>query len=62
MTNVTDYLRQSHMPHIWCPGCGNGIVMGNIIRAIDELGLDRDKTDIVCRHRLLLPRPRIHGF
>ena len=47
MTNVTDYLRQSHMPHIWCPGCGNGIVMGNIIRAIDELGLDRDKTVIV---------------
>ena len=35
------------MPHIWCPGCGNGIVMGNIIRAIDELGLDRDKTVIV---------------
>ena len=47
MTNVTDYLRQSHMPHIWCPGCGNGIVMDNIIRAIDELGLDRDKTVIV---------------
>ena len=43
MTNVQDYLRESHMPHIWCPGCGNGIVMGNIIRAIDELGLDRDK-------------------
>ena len=47
MTNVQDYLRESHMPHIWCPGCGNGIVMGNIIRAIDELGLDRDKTVIV---------------
>ena len=28
MTNVQDYLRESHMPHIWCPGCGNGIVMG----------------------------------
>ena len=39
MTNVQDYLRESHMPHIWCPGCGNGIVMGNIIRAIEELGL-----------------------
>ena len=24
MTNVQDYLRESHMPHIWCPGCGNG--------------------------------------
>lgn len=47
MSNVTEYLRESHMPHIWCPGCGNGIVMGAIIRAIDDLGFDRDKTVIV---------------
>lgn len=47
MTTITDYLRNSHMPHIWCPGCGNGIVVNTLIHAIDELGLDRDKTVIV---------------
>jgi 2-oxoglutarate ferredoxin oxidoreductase subunit beta len=39
---VTDYLRKRFMPHIWCPGCGNGIVMGALLRAVEELGLDRN--------------------
>jgi len=47
MSNMKDFLRYEHMPHIWCPGCGNGIVMGNVIRAIQEAGFDRDKTVIV---------------
>lgn len=35
------YLRPSKkFPHVWCPGCGIGIVMGAIVRAIDKLGLD----------------------
>jgi len=33
------------MPHIWCAGCGHGIVMNNLIRAIEVLGLQ--KNDIV---------------
>jgi 2-oxoglutarate ferredoxin oxidoreductase subunit beta len=33
------------MPHIWCPGCGHGIVMNNLIRAVDHLQLR--KRDIV---------------
>lgn len=33
------------MPHIWCPGCGHGIVMNNLIRAVINLGLR--KRDIV---------------
>lgn len=41
------YLRHDMMPHIWCPGCGHGIIMNAIIRAIDKLGLDQDKTVIV---------------
>lgn len=35
------------LPHIWCPGCGNGIVTACVARAIDKLGLDQDKTTIV---------------
>lgn len=41
------HLRMSKMPHIWCPGCGHGIVTQAIVRAIDELELDTDKTVIV---------------
>ncbi len=47
MAKTLEYLRQNKMPNIWCPGCGNGIVMGAIIRAVDELGMDPKKTVIV---------------
>ncbi|MGD1995097.1 MAG: thiamine pyrophosphate-dependent enzyme [Anaerolineae bacterium] len=37
------YLRHSKkFPNVWCAGCGIGIVMGAIIRAVDELGLDKN--------------------
>jgi len=40
------YLRaKKRFPHVWCPGCGIGIVMGSIIRAVDAMGWDKD--DIV---------------
>lgn len=26
--NTEKYLRLDRLPHIWCPGCGNGIVLG----------------------------------
>lgn len=42
------YLRHSkRFPHVWCPGCGIGIVMGAIIRAVDQLQLDPDHTAII---------------
>lgn len=41
-------LRQNKkFPTIWCSGCGIGVVMGSLIRAIDHLELDRDKVAIV---------------
>ncbi len=40
------YLRaKKRFPHVWCPGCGIGIVMGSIIRAVDAMGWEKD--DIV---------------
>ncbi|MBN1434260.1 2-oxoacid:ferredoxin oxidoreductase subunit beta [Candidatus Fermentibacterales bacterium] len=37
------YLRaKKKFPHVWCPGCGIGIVMGSIIRAVDALGWKKD--------------------
>lgn len=38
------YLRHNKkFPHIWCPGCGNGIVLGAILRAINDLGWEKDE-------------------
>lgn len=45
--NLRKYLRQNKLPHIWCPGCGNGIVLGAFVRAYSQLGYDQDKTVIV---------------
>ena len=43
---VHKYLRHDKkFPHVWCPGCGIGIVLGAMIRAIDRLAYRKD--DIV---------------
>jgi len=40
------YLRHhKKFPHVWCPGCGNGIVLGALLRAIERVDLEKD--DIV---------------
>lgn len=44
---ATDYLRKQFMPHIWCAGCGHGIVMGAVVRAIDRVGLEKDRVVVV---------------
>ena len=41
------YLRAEMMPHIWCPGCGNGIVLNCFAHALDELKFDLDKLVVV---------------
>ncbi len=53
---VPKYLRERFMPHIWCPGCGHGTVMNNLIRAIAKLELRRNDvvmvTGIGCSSRI----------
>ncbi len=45
---IHDYLRHDKkFPHVWCAGCSNGIVLGAVIRAIDELKLNRDNIVMV---------------
>lgn len=36
------YLRSDKLPHIWCPGCGHGIVLKALLRAIDKIGLEKN--------------------
>lgn len=45
--NYEEYLRMWTMPHILCPGCGDGIVMKSLIRAIHSLGLKKDEVAVV---------------
>lgn len=36
------YMRKENFPTPFCPGCGHGIVMGLIVRAVHELDMDID--------------------
>lgn len=50
------YLRVETMPHLLCPGCGHGIVLQALLRAIRDLELDRNRIAVVagigCSSRL----------
>ena len=54
---IHKYLRHDKkFPHVWCPGCGNGIVLGALIRAIDRIGIEKDNMVLIsgigCSGRL----------
>jgi len=40
-------LREEKLPHMWCPGCGIGIIFGALLRAMSKAGLEKDRTVIV---------------
>lgn len=40
--------KNKKFPTIWCSGCGIGIVMGALIRAIDHIGLDSNNVALVA--------------
>jgi 2-oxoglutarate ferredoxin oxidoreductase subunit beta len=44
---IKDYIRERFFPHIWCPGCGHGIVLNSLIRAIEQLGLSKNEIVMV---------------
>ena len=44
---LAKYLRQERMPHIWCEGCGNGVLLSSFFEALDELKLNLDKLVVV---------------
>ncbi|MFP4475811.1 MAG: 2-oxoacid:ferredoxin oxidoreductase subunit beta [Desulfatibacillaceae bacterium] len=44
---VRNYIRERFFPHIWCPGCGHGTVLNNLIRTVEGLGLSRNEVVMV---------------
>lgn len=51
-----DYIRERFFPHIWCQGCGHGIVLNSLLRAIEKLGLSKNEivmtSGIGCSSRI----------
>lgn len=46
--SIYNYLRtEKKFPLMWCSGCGNGIVLGSMLRAIDAIGLDKNQVAVV---------------
>ncbi|MCK5236549.1 MAG: 2-oxoacid:ferredoxin oxidoreductase subunit beta [Deltaproteobacteria bacterium] len=45
--DYSKYLRGGKLPHIWCPGCGHGIILKALLRAIDKIGLTNDEICMV---------------
>lgn len=41
---VLSWIRQQFFPHVWCPGCGHGIIMHAMLRALVAEGKDPAKT------------------
>lgn len=44
---VHKYFRSGHLPHMWCSGCGNGLVTAALIKAIEKVQFHQDETVIV---------------
>jgi 2-oxoglutarate ferredoxin oxidoreductase subunit beta len=43
-----EYLRHhKRFPHLWCAGCGIGIVMGSILRSVQRLELNQDDVVVI---------------
>jgi 2-oxoglutarate ferredoxin oxidoreductase subunit beta len=44
---LAKYLREERLPHIWCEGCGNGIILSSFLSALDDLSIDMNKLVVV---------------
>jgi 2-oxoglutarate ferredoxin oxidoreductase subunit beta len=48
-SSTLHHLRKNKkFPTIWCAGCGLGVVMGSLIRAMESLGLNNDNVALVA--------------
>ncbi len=44
---IKNYLRERFFPHIWCPGCGHGMVLNGMLRGIEKLGISKNEIVMV---------------
>ena len=43
----TPYMRKDRLPHIFCPGCGNGTIMNAFLRGMEKAEMDFDNIAMV---------------
>ncbi len=44
---LDNYLRKDRIPHIWCPGCGLGIILNAYLRALKDSDIAPEDTAVV---------------
>lgn len=47
MERYKDYLREEELPSVWCPGCGNGVIVKALIDAVAALEFNKDEVVVV---------------
>lgn len=47
LKDLSGYLVTDDLPLFWCAGCGNGIILGALLRSFRDLGLPRERTVVV---------------
>ena len=45
--NYDEYLRTDKMPTLWCWGCGDGVILKSVIRAIEKIGWNMNDVCVV---------------
>lgn len=45
--DYSPYIRGGKLPHIWCPGCGHGIVLKALLRATHASGISQNDVAMV---------------
>lgn len=46
-TAGSKYLKNGALPHMWCSGCGIGVMLGALLRSFEELGYTKNETVVV---------------
>jgi len=44
---IKGYIRERFLPHLWCAGCGHGIVLNGLLRAVEQLGMSKNEIVMV---------------
>ncbi|MDR1006969.1 MAG: 2-oxoglutarate ferredoxin oxidoreductase subunit beta [Campylobacteraceae bacterium] len=45
--NYDEFLRMDKMPTLWCWGCGDGVILKSVVRAIEKIGWDMNDVCVV---------------
>ncbi|MFW6040661.1 MAG: 2-oxoacid:ferredoxin oxidoreductase subunit beta [Thermoplasmatota archaeon] len=44
---LDEYLRRDRIPHIWCPGCGLGVILNSYLRALKNSDISPEETVMI---------------